>query len=55
MEARLRLGEEHWRAKLTDHDVDLLRHFLQERLQLVRRCQAAGFRGSAVAREVGVA
>lgn len=38
----VRIGEAHHRAKLTDHDVDLMRDLLDERRALITRCRAAG-------------
>ena len=36
------VGQDHWRAKLTDHDVELIRQLLAERGRLVRTLQEAG-------------
>lgn len=40
----IRIGETHWRAKLTDHDVELIRMLLLERRMLIalHRGQGAG-------------
>jgi hypothetical protein len=37
----VRIGQNHGRAKLTDHDVDLVRELLDDRKRLIRelRCQ----------------
>ena len=37
-----RLGEDHWRAKLTDRDVELVRWLLAQRRRLVGDLAAAG-------------
>lgn len=37
-----RIGEDHPRAKLTDHDVDLILALLDARKQRVQACEAAG-------------
>ena len=46
----LRIGEAHHRAKITDHEVELMRELLAERRALIERMQAAGV-GLAVIRQ----
>lgn len=38
-----RVGESHHNAKLTDHDVDLIREFLDERERFTKEMTAAGY------------
>lgn len=38
------VGQDHWRAKLTDHEVDLVRALLAERAALISRLQRSGAR-----------
>ena len=38
----VRLGQDHWRAKLTDREVDVIRELLAERQALVATQRAAG-------------
>lgn len=51
----LPVGEDHHRAKLTDHDVDLIRQLLADRRRLVLEHRAAGSRPGAVDRKVNSA
>ena len=38
----VRIGQDHWRAKLTDHDVDLIRGLLAQRRAFVAEQLRAG-------------
>lgn len=38
----VRVGQDHWRAKLTDHEVDLIRMVLRDRRALVTKLRSAG-------------
>lgn len=39
-ERGFRIGEDHPRAVLSDHDVELLHQLLEERAELLRQCRA---------------
>lgn len=46
------VGQDHWRAKLTDHEVELIRSLLAERVALVARLRTDGAGQGVVEREV---
>lgn len=46
----VRLGQDHWRAKLTDREVEVIRELLAERQALVAALRAAGAVQSAIDR-----
>lgn len=37
-----RLGENHWRATITDHEISLIRQLLAERSKVIDACNRAG-------------
>lgn len=51
----LLVGENHWRAKLTDHEVDLIRGQLAERTALIEDCRRRGMAQGAVDRALRTA
>lgn len=48
------VGQDHWRAKLTDHEVELIRMLLAERAALVAGLTAGGIAPGGIARRLKV-